>query len=102
LPCASISRRSGKQAAAVTKVRLSALRLPSKRGEKDKSQTRAGARDEAAWLFEIRIQKFSQDADAYSAVVPGRCQQAAAITRPTISIGGYGPGVRRDDAGEGF
>src|SRR3954454_3101489 len=29
---ASISRRSGKQAAAITKVRLSALRLPSKRG----------------------------------------------------------------------
>ena len=28
LPCASVSRRSGKQAAAVTKVRLSAFRLP--------------------------------------------------------------------------
>ena len=28
LPCASVSRRSGKQAAAVTKVRLPAFRLP--------------------------------------------------------------------------
>ena len=53
LPCASISRRSGKQAAAVTKVRLSALRLPSKGEKKLKAKLARWREDEAAWLFEI-------------------------------------------------
>jgi hypothetical protein len=52
LPCASVFRRSGKQAAAVTKVRLSALRLPSRRGDKLKAQLARRRGNASAWLFE--------------------------------------------------
>jgi hypothetical protein len=53
---ASISRRSGKQATVSTlKVRLSALRLPSKRGDKLKAQLARRRGNESAWLFEILI-----------------------------------------------
>src|SRR4051794_33750033 len=82
MPCASISRRSGKQAAAVTKVRLSALRLPSKRGEKDKSSTRGGARTRTLGCL-IRESENSDD-------TPDRAAIIAEVVRSFIGEVGYG------------
>jgi hypothetical protein len=58
LPCASVSRRSGKQAAAVTKVRLSASRLPSKWGDQLEPQLARRRGNEIPWLFESMKSEF--------------------------------------------
>src|SRR3954463_9081106 len=82
MPCASICWRSSKQAAAVTKVRLSALRLPSKRGEKLKAQLARRREDEKSWLFES---------------VNRNLKRGASLTSPR-SFAGRG---RREAPGEG-
>jgi hypothetical protein len=43
-----------------TKARLSALHLPSKRGDQLKAQLARRREDESAWLFEIRIRKLRE------------------------------------------